>query len=364
MSVGREPAADLGAFRKALLAWYRAHRRDLPWRRTRDPYAIWLSETMLQQTRVETVVPYYERFLERFPDVQQLAEAELDDVLSEWAGLGYYSRARSLHKAAREVSETHGGDFPETASALRELPGVGAYTAGAIAAIAFDLPESAVDGNVIRVLTRVLGIRGDVTRPQVLREIHEHAAHLAQGEAPADWCQAVMELGALVCAPRTPSCSTCPVIAWCDANRTGDAADLPNKPKKPKARRVEAAAALVLRRGKALAVRRPEGGLLGGLWDLPGGDLEPGEPAASGLVRTLAEGTGLRLAGEPVACGSVTHVFTHRRLQLHVFRVEASPGRTSLRNFDAHRWITPQQLCALPHARLTGKALRLLGLAT
>jgi A/G-specific adenine glycosylase len=319
---------------------------------------------MLQQTRVETVVPYYERFLERFPDVHELARAELDEVLSEWAGLGYYHRARSLHKAALHVSETHGGDFPETASELRELPGIGAYTAGAIAAIAFGRPEAAVDGNVIRVLTRLLGIREDVTRPEVLREIHERAAEFAKGEAPADWCQAVMELGALVCAPRAPRCLACPVTEWCDAYRAGDAAALPNKPKKAKARSVEAAAALVLRRGKALAVRRPEGGLLGGLWDLPGGDLEPGEPASSGLARALAEGTGLSLVAEPIACGSVAHVFTHRRLRLHVFRAEAAPGRTSLRSFDAHRWVSPDRLSALPHARLTGKALQLLGLDT
>ena len=351
------------ALRKALLRWYRTHRRDLPWRQRRDAYSIWLSETMLQQTRVDTVIPYYERFLARFPDVHALARADLDDVLGEWAGLGYYHRARSLHKTAQQVSEQNEGSFPRTAEALRELPGIGAYTAGAIAAIAFSEPEPAVDGNVVRVFSRLFGIRGDVTRPDARREIDQYATDLARGEAPADWCQAVMELGALLCAPRSPRCSECPVATYCDANRVGDVGALPNKPKKRKPKTIEGASALLLRRGKALAVRRAEGGLLGGLWDLPGGELDRGEEPATGLVRHLEEGTGLTLSAPPEACGSVAHVFTHRRLRLHVFRAEAEPGRTQRRGFDDHRWLSPSRFSELPHARLTGKALRLLGLS-
>ncbi len=351
------------ALRKTLLYWYRTHRRDLPWRKRRDAYAIWLSETMLQQTRVDTVIPYYERFLERFPDVHALAGADLDDVLGEWAGLGYYHRARSLHKTAQRVSVRNGGSFPRTVEALRELPGIGAYTAGAIAAIAFSEPAPAVDGNVIRVFSRLFGIRGDVTRPDVRREIDQRATEFARGEMPADWCQAVMELGALLCAPRKPRCTGCPVATHCDANRAGDAESLPNKPKKRKPKTIEGAAALLLRGGKALAVRRTEGGLLGGLWDLPGGELDRGEDPATGLVRHLEEGTGLTLSAAPEACGSVAHVFTHRRLRLHIFRAYAEPGRTKRRGFSDHRWLSPSRFSELPHARLTGKALRLLGLS-
>jgi len=194
------------SIRRALLDWYRANRRDLPWRRTRDPYAIWISETMLQQTRVETVIPYYERFLERFPDVAALADAESDDVLGAWAGLGYYSRARNLQAAARQIAERHGGRVPDDVEALRALPGIGRYTAGALASIAFDRPEPIVDGNVARVLARVKGIREDVKQPAVVKRLWEEAARLARGPAPGDLNQALMELGATVCVPGEPRC--------------------------------------------------------------------------------------------------------------------------------------------------------------
>ena len=213
--------------RTLLLEWYRRERRDLPWRRTRDPYAIWISESMLQQTRTETVIPYYERFLDRFPDVDTLADAELDDVLGAWAGLGYYSRARRLHAAARVVADEFGGRLPEDAETLRTLPGVGRYTAGAVASIAFDREEPVVDGNVARVLSRLRGIRDDLKRPAVIRRLWEEASALARGPHPGDLNQALMELGATVCVPRTPRCAGCPLTRRCDARRRGDAATLP-----------------------------------------------------------------------------------------------------------------------------------------
>ncbi len=347
------------ALRRALLAWYRRQRRDLPWRRTRDPYAIWLSETMLQQTRVETVIPYYERFLERFPDVDALADADLDDVLGEWAGLGYYSRARNLHRAARVVSDEHGGALPQTCDALRELPGVGRYTAGAVASIAFDRPAPVVDGNVARVFARLLGIREDVRRSAVARRLWEEAEALVQGASPGDWNQALMELGATLCTPRAPRCGDCPVARHCDAHARGDAEALPVKSRTADPRPMQAVAALVMRRGRALAVRRPAEGLLGGLWDLPGAELARDERPAAGLRRALEERLGLAV-DRPRRLGAVEHVFSHRRLELHVFRAEAPAGRVRRRVFDAHRWLAPDALRELPQSAVTRKALSLI----
>ncbi len=345
--------------RSRLLAWYRKNRRDLPWRRTDDPYAIWISEAMLQQTRVETVIPYWERFLERFPDVGTLASADADDVLGAWAGLGYYSRARNLQKAAKVVVEQHGGELPDTAEGLRELPGIGRYTAGAVASIAFDRPEPVVDGNVERVLARLLDLREDVRKPAVKERFWEVAGELARGRHPGDLNQALMELGATVCLPKRPRCDACPLTASCAGRAAGDPETLPVKsPAKPP-RRIQAVAGLLVRRGRALAVRRPPKGLLGGLWELPGGDLAPKEDPAAGLRRSLAERVGLRVA-EIHPLGAIDHVFTHRRLRLHVFRCETPEGRVRLSGFDAHRWLAPRNLGGLPQGAATKKALELL----
>jgi len=346
------------AIRRSLLRWYRANQRDLPWRRTRDPYAIWISETMLQQTRVEAVIPYYERFLDRFPDVAALADADADDVLGAWAGLGYYSRARNLQAAARQVAQSHGGRLPDDVDALRALPGIGRYTAGALASIAFDRPEPIVDGNVARVLSRLLGIREDIKSPAVVRRLWDEAAALAKGPSPGDLNQALMELGATVCVPGEPRCPRCPLRRQCDAQRAGDAAALPVQTKKPPVKSVAAAAAWLPRRGKVLAVRRPPQGLLGGMWELPGGELEAREEPAAGLHRALRERVGLRVRSAEYV-GRVDHLFTHRRLRLHLFRCDAPEGRTRLAGFDAHRWLSPKALATLPHAATMRKALAL-----
>jgi A/G-specific adenine glycosylase len=313
---------------------------------------------MLQQTRVETVIPYWERFLARLPDVGALASAEPDEVMGLWSGLGYYSRARNLQRAARLVVERHGGRIPDTAAGLRELPGVGRYTAGAVASIAFDRPEPVVDGNVARVLVRLLGIREDPKRPAVAERLWAEAARLARGPRPGDLNQALMELGALVCTPRAPRCPACPLRRRCAARRAGDAEALPVRAARARPRALEAVAALVVRRGRVLAVRRPARGLLGGLWELPGGELEPRERPEAGLRRTLLARTGLAVAGgEPR--GAVAHAFTHRSLRLHVFRCDTAQGRVRLDGFDAHRWLDPAALASLPQASLTRKAFAL-----
>jgi A/G-specific adenine glycosylase len=344
--------------RRALLAWYRRARRDLPWRRTRDPWAIWVSETMLQQTRVETVIPYYERFLARYPTAQALADADADELMQHWAGLGYYSRARNLKAAAGQVVREHGGRVPDDIESLRALPGVGRYTAGALASIAFDRPEPIVDGNVARVLARLLDLDLEITSPAAQRLLWEQAGALARGKSPGDLNQALMELGALVCTPRSPDCADCPLRRRCRGHAAGRAAELPRKAPRAAPRAVEAVAVLLARGDRFLAVRRPPRGLLGGLWELPGGDLTRGERPGAGVTRALRERVGL----EPLRArrlGAVSHVFTHRALRLHVFRAEASGGRVRRRDADAHRWLSLASLQALPLSALAKKALAL-----
>jgi A/G-specific adenine glycosylase len=315
---------------------------------------------MLQQTRVETVVHYYERFLARFPDLHSLATADTDDVLGEWAGLGYYSRARNLQTAARQVVEEWGGEMPDDVEGLCSLKGVGRYTAGAVASIAFDRPAPVVDGNVARVLTRLLGIREDVRSAPVVRRLWEEAEALARGRSPGDLNQALMELGATVCTPRSPRCEVCPIAARCRARESGDPEAIPVKRPRPKPKRLEAAAAFLKRRGRVLAVRRPPRGLLGGLWELPGGELGAAESPEEGLARSMRERVGLTFGGTE-KLGTVRHVFTHRILHLHVFRARGSAGRVRLSGFDAHRWLPPSRLAELPQSALTGKVLRLVG---
>jgi len=347
-----------GAIRRALLAWYRRERRDLPWRRTRDPWAIWVSETMLQQTRVETVIPYYERFLARFPTVQALADADADELMSSWAGLGYYSRARNLKAAASQVVREHGGRVPDDVEALRALPGVGRYTAGALASIAFDRPAPIVDGNVARVLARLLALELDVQSPAGRRRLWEEAEALAHGPAPGELNQALMELGALVCTPRTPRCTRCPLRKHCRGLAAGRAEQLPVKAPKAEPKRVEAVAALLARGARVLAVRRPPSGLLGGLWELPGGELTAGEPPAAGLARALRERVGLAPL-RAKTLGEVTHGFTHRTLRLHVYRAEAAAGRVRRHDADAHRWLALDAFATLPLSAVAKKALSL-----
>jgi A/G-specific adenine glycosylase len=342
----------MAGLRRRLLAWYDANRRDLPWRRTRDPYAIWISEAMLQQTRVETVIPYWERFLARFPDAAALAGADLDDVLGAWAGLGYYSRARNLHAAAREIVARHAGRLPDDPDALRALPGIGRYTAGAIASIAFDRPEPVVDGNVRRVLARFGREDGEAA-------LWEAAARLASGTRPGDLNQALMELGATLCAARAPRCEACPLAGGCAARRAGDVEAFPRRAPRRAVPRVESAAAWLERDDLVLAVRRPARGLLGGLWELPGGELADGERPAAGLRERLRASVGLSVGRlEPVGC--VEHALTHRFLRVHVYRGRAPRGRVRLNGPSAHRWLPPEQLVELPQAVLTRKALALL----
>lgn len=344
---GLVPIARL---RRALLAWYGRERRDLPWRRTRDPYRIWLSETMLQQTRVDTVIPYYERFLERFPSVEVLASADEQDVLKEWAGLGYYARARNLRRAAETIVREHGGRVPRDPEQLRALPGVGRYTSGALRSIAFGERAAIVDGNVKRVLSRWTA-DADLDEAATW----DLAERLVPASRPDDFNQALMELGATVCTPRAPRCEACPVTRLCRAAGSEDPEGFPRPRRRPKPRAVVALAALVERRGRLLMLRRPSSGLLGGLWELPG--VEGGDPQA--LAASIAERAGLR-TGAPERIGTLEHSFTHRALTLTLLRLKPEAGRLRAARGSA-RFCGPDQLQELPLSALTRKTLRLAG---
>lgn len=327
----------------ALLRWYDRHARKLPWRAQRgakpDPYHVWLSEIMLQQTTIAAVGPYYARFLARWPTVQDLAAAELDDLLGAWAGLGYYARARNMHRAARLVALEHGGQFPDDMEGLHELPGIGAYTAGAIAAIAFGRPEVALDANAERVLARYFAIEDPL--PGAKARLRELAFSILPESRPGDFAQALMDLGALICSPRRPLCETCPWSSECRGFARGIAAQLPRKASKP-SRPVKRGAAFVVRDrdGAVLLERRPESGLLGGMLQPPLGPWGERFPTDSEAIRQAPF-----RAPWARSTAVVRHVFTHFELELHIYCacVDARPEA-------AGRWFNPDELqgAALP----------------
>ncbi|HUG39707.1 MAG TPA: A/G-specific adenine glycosylase [Longimicrobiales bacterium] len=337
-------------FADALLHHFDRTRRDMPWRRTSDPYAIWVSEVMLQQTRVEAVIPYWERWMARYPSVEELAEADLDDVLRHWQGLGYYTRARNLHRAAREVRERHAGRVPGDRDELRRLPGVGEYTAGAVASIAFGRRVPAVDGNVRRVLSRLY----DLEHPRAA-ELRRLADALVPAGRPGDFNQALMELGATLCTPRSPRCGDCPVSAWCRARALGVQDERPRR-RPPRRVPEEAVETDVVVRGDGalLLVRRPDRGLLAGLWE------PPGDHRPSG-VQALIEAADPGPALEPVV-----HTFTHKRVTYHPRLHHAvGPGPDGLDGPDVTAWVARDRLgeyaMSVAQQKIVRAALRALG---
>lgn len=326
-------------FSRELLAWYMRNRRDLPWRRHRDPYLIWVSEIMLQQTRVDTVIPYFNRFVARFPTVQALAEASEEDVLKHWEGLGYYSRARNLQQAARQVVELHGGRIPDDRRAVAALKGVGPYTTGAIMSIAFNRPEPAVDGNVMRVLSRYFLIEEDIMKGSTRVGMEERVRDLIPEDRAADFNQALMELGALVCTPKSPHCLTCAVMEHCSGRLAGKEETLPLKTKARKPRQEQRFVALIegqgARTGRVLVRQRPATGLLARMWELPHVTSSP-----SGTADAIPDGPAMnRLAGalkdegipvSPVGfLREAEHTFSHIHWNLRVFRcLEGAPEQS------------------------------------
>lgn len=308
------------SLREALLDWYDRNQRDLPWRKTKDPYAIWVSEVMLQQTQVDRVIPYYERFLETFPTVKALAAAEVSDVLSVWRGLGYYSRARNLHAAAVELVLRHKGKLPGTVDELRTLPGFGRYTAGAVASIAFGQEAPLVDGNVARVLSRLFEIEGAPNEKAREATLWAVAGVLVEGSRPGELNQALMELGATVCTPANPTCLLCPVRKECHALASGRVDELPPPRKLPPRKRLELAVALSARDGNVLLARRAEKGLFGGLWEMPALILEPGMNPYPALKKLF--GKRATIGPEMLV---LERTLTHRDLVLRLFPVALPP---------------------------------------
>lgn len=320
-----------------LLAWFAEAKRDLPWRKEpRDPYRVWISEVMLQQTRVDVVVPYYQRFLQRFPTLRALAQAPLDDVLALWSGLGYYARARNLHSAARAA----GSALPRTCAELRELPGFGPYTAAAVASLAYNENVPLVDGNVARVLARVHALRGDAKA-----RAWKVAAEILPAGRAGEFNEALMELGATVCTPRSPACGRCPIRTLCAVQMKGlDPQRFPAPRKKP-VRPLLEWDALALRRadGAVLLARRPAGALFAGLWDLP---------------QTMP--AGIRIHGKTAGCGAVEQTLTHREVRVMVRSARASGTPQSA---DV-RWVAPEGLVGLGLSSLARKSLRQAGVLT
>jgi A/G-specific adenine glycosylase len=333
-------------FARALLDWYAHAAAPMPWRGLRDPYRVWLSEVMLQQTRVTTVEGYYTRFLEAFPTIGSLAAAPLDQVLKQWEGLGYYARARNLHRLARVIMEEHGGRFPASADALRHLPGIGRYTAAAIASIAFDQPVAVLDGNVIRVLARLINLPDDVTQARVKASLWQLAESLLPTERPGDYNQALMDLGRTICTPRRPACGICPVREFCLARAGGNVESRPVKKPKAPLPQVRAVAAVVRAPGAAnrlLLVQRPAEGLLGGLWALPGGLCEGDEPLHDRLRRALRRDLGVEIAvGDEMAVA--TQTFTHFRMTLRAYACNLTAGEPRPLGVANLAWVAPADL--------------------
>jgi len=340
--------ANLSLVRRKLLHWYRHHKRDLPWRHCRDPYAIWISETMLQQTQVKTMLPYYGRFMDRFPTLQALAGAPLQQVLRLWSGLGYYRRAENLHKAARQIVRQHQGIMPNEFAQLRALPGVGDYTAGALLSIAFGKKYPAVDGNVRRVLSRLVRAKSNA-------EIHSHAAKLAQTSQPGNLNQALMELGATICTPRDPRCADCPVASAClSKSQLGQ-----SEPLRPptKSRHVTWPLAIVTYQGKILLRRRRSDGLLAKLWELPGAEIAPMAKPQLALRQELRP---LSLAGVvPRPLGELRHSITDRRIHASVWLYRWPIKRSLPLVKPGWRWIVPSQLHRYATSSMTSKAVKL-----
>ncbi|KPK79485.1 MAG: hypothetical protein AMJ81_13175 [Phycisphaerae bacterium SM23_33] len=327
----------------ALPRWYRRRRRDLPWRGRRDPYVVWVAEIMLQQTRAATAGPYFERFCRRFPDIAALARAPLDSVLKAWEGLGYYGRARNLHRAARRVVGEFGGRLPGTAQQLLKLPGIGRYTAGAVASIAFGADEPVLDGNVSRVLCRLFAVGTELKAAATQKRLWSLARRMIPpGEAGA-FNQALMDLGATVCLPRSPQCPACPLKKICLAHARNRQQELPRRSPPRRLPHQTIVAGVIRKAGRVLIGRRPEEGLLGGLWEFPGGKVEKGETLTAALRREVREEVGIRVrVAGPLM--TLRHAYSHFRITLHVFECRRLAGRAMALGCAAVRWVRPPEL--------------------
>lgn len=337
------------SFSRALISWYRQHGRDLPWRKTKDPYRIWLSEIMLQQTQVTTVIPYYEKFLSLFPTVNDLADAPAEVVLKAWEGLGYYARCRNLHQAAKQIVSEREGIFPDTLETMNALPGVGQSTAGAILTFSQGQRHPILDGNVKRVLSRLFNEAGDPSQKDVTAKMWSWSAGLLSEttlgtDDPFDYNQAIMELGATCCTPKAPNCLICPVQSFCDAFQAGTQNELPTKGEKKTIPHHVIAVGVIWDGENILIQRRPEKGLLGGLWEFPGGKQEPDEALKETVRREIEEELGIQVNVAAKAFTVVKHAYTHFKITLHAFHCQYQSGVPEPKAADAWQWIPWQEV--------------------
>jgi A/G-specific adenine glycosylase len=353
--MSRLSSRSFGSAQDKLLTWYRQNRRTLPWRDHPDPYAVWVSEIMLQQTRVDTVIPYFEKWMRLFPTITQLANASEQDVLNAWEGLGYYSRARNLQKAAKIVTEKHNSELPRNLEDLRALPGIGRYTVGAIASMAFGMDEPTLDGNLRRVFARLFDVTEPADSPLGEKILWELAAqNLPKGQA-GDYNQALMDLGATICLPKNPRCLLCPLMKMCKARENGTQETRPVlKPKKAVPHHIHAAGVIV-ERGRVLLAKRPSKGLLGGMWEFPNGRVN-GDPAR-GLVKALKMGYRLDVKKKEALC-IIQHAYTHFKVTVHAFRCES----LSIPKDKKLKWVRLSELENYPMGRIDRQIARQLNL--
>ncbi len=344
------------AARRSLLRWYRLRARALPWRASRSPYTIWVSEIMLQQTQIDTVIPYYQRFLREFPTVDRLAGAPLERVLELWSGLGYYRRARNLHRAAQEITNNHGGQFPMDMRQARSLPGVGDYTARAVLSIAYNKPFAVLDGNVARVMARFLAMRGNLHQRQFRKAIEENLDMLLSRRSPGNFNQALMELGQTLCLPHLPRCGRCPLRSWCRGFRAGKPENFPEPKPRRRAEEWYMAAAVLYRNRRILLCRGMDDGLLDDLWNFPSAMGQSRGQAPTLLKKKLQTALGSSLTIKKSA-HQLRHNITYRAIQVEVFTGEfagSSPG-------DGFRWFQPSDVDRAAVSQLARKIARKLG---
>ncbi|MED1204975.1 A/G-specific adenine glycosylase [Heyndrickxia acidicola] len=333
---------NITAFQNDLIGWFSREQRDLPWRKDKDAYKVWVSEIMLQQTRVDTVIPYFERFMEKFPTIDDLALADEESVLKAWEGLGYYSRVRNLHSAVKEVRELYGGMVPDSPAEISRLKGVGPYTAGAILSIAYSKAEPAVDGNVMRVLSRILSIWEDIAKPSVRKVFEEAVRALISHENPSHFNQALMELGALICTPTSPSCLLCPVREHCHAFEEGTTGELPVKTRKKSTRHVDLIAGVLKNdEGKILIHKRPQNGLLANLWEFPNVEKNTIISPRTTLKGYLSDEYKADTKIETGSFTSIDHVFSHLTWNIEVF---AGTLQGDVEETDTVKLVTPDEL--------------------
>jgi A/G-specific adenine glycosylase len=334
-----------------LLAWYDRSARDLPWRASQDPYRVWVSEVMLQQTRVDTVIPYYKNWLEAFPDLQHLAAADERQVMQLWEGLGYYSRARNMLKTAKIVVDEQAGRFPDSTAELKKLPGIGDYIAGALASIAFGRDEVALDGNGLRVLARLTAFDQPINEAAAKKVIRELMQSMLPTGRAGDFNQAIMDLGATICVQRSPLCAQCPLKPHCLAYGNGSQNALPLKTRKKPTPLYAVAAAVMRREGRVLVDKRRADGLLGGLWEFPGGKVEEGEDLPTALVREIMEELGVDIAVR-TELGTYRHAYTHFKVVVTAFEVEILSGEPEPLAADEIQWVAPVDLDQYPMGKV------------